>query len=140
MIAEASSVVDVETSNSNVWVRLVPRAWALTQKHASEIWVNRTIPEVIADKLDAIGLVKDVDFVFALGQQWHLIPACSEVANAAAGTRCVATLGTQAEPQRTPQQKVVDQPPLTPPPETPAEAPAEGAATPEAVPVAAPAR
>ena len=70
LISEASSVVDVESSRSNLYVRLVPRAWALTQRRASEIWVNRTVPEVIADKLDRIGLVRDVDFVFSLAHTY----------------------------------------------------------------------
>lgn len=66
IIAEASLDVDVESELSILHVTLVPRAWLLTQRRGDEIFLGKTIPEIVAEKLERIGLVRDRDFALSL--------------------------------------------------------------------------
>jgi type VI secretion system VgrG family protein len=66
IVAEAAIDVDTESDFTRIDVQLVPRMWLLTQRRGNEIFLDRTIPEILAEKLQAIGLAPDQDFVFSL--------------------------------------------------------------------------
>lgn len=66
IVAEAAVDVDVESDFSVLHVTLVPRAWLLTQRHGDEIFLGKSVPEIIVEKLERIGLVRDQDFVLSL--------------------------------------------------------------------------
>lgn len=66
IVAEAAVDVDEEGSFSLVRLQIVPRAWLLTQRRGDQIFLDRTIPEILVEKLEAIGLVRDTDFTLAL--------------------------------------------------------------------------
>jgi type VI secretion system VgrG family protein len=66
IVAEAAVDVDVESDFSVLHVTLVPRAWLLTQCHGDEIFLGKTVPEIVTEKLERIGLVRDKDFVVSL--------------------------------------------------------------------------
>lgn len=70
IVSEVSTRVDVEADSTELTVVIVPRVWRLTQQRGSEIFLARTIPQVIADKLTAIGLVLGVDFTMPLRAQY----------------------------------------------------------------------
>lgn len=72
IVSEVSIDVDVESDFTNVRIDLVPRAWMLTQRRGNEIFLGRTIPEVITEKLQAIGLAQGTDFVLALLERYHV--------------------------------------------------------------------
>ena len=66
IVAEAAVDVDEEGSFSLVRLQIVPRAWLLTQRRGDQIFLDRTIPEILVEKLEGIGLVREVDFTLAL--------------------------------------------------------------------------
>ncbi|MFO0756965.1 MAG: type VI secretion system tip protein TssI/VgrG [Byssovorax sp.] len=70
IVAEASVDVDEEGSFSIVTLRLVPRASLLTQRRGDHIFLDKTIPEIIAEKLQAIGLAQGDDFVMSLVERY----------------------------------------------------------------------
>jgi type VI secretion system VgrG family protein len=70
IVAEASIDVDTESDFTRIDVQLVPRMWLLTQRRGNEIFLDRTIPQILTEKLQAIGLVADQDFVFSLLERY----------------------------------------------------------------------
>jgi len=70
LVAEAAIDVDTESDFTRIDVQLVPRMWLLTQRRGNEIFLDRTIPEILAEKLQAIGLMPDKDFVFSLLERY----------------------------------------------------------------------
>ena len=66
IISEAAVDVDVESDLTILHVTLVPRAWLLTQRRGEEIFLGKTVPEIVTEKLERIGLVRDQDFVLSL--------------------------------------------------------------------------
>ncbi|APR88538.1 VgrG protein [Minicystis rosea] len=53
-----------------VHVTLVPRAWVMTRTRATQIFLDRSIPEIITEKLAAAGLAVGVDVVLALRERY----------------------------------------------------------------------
>jgi type VI secretion system secreted protein VgrG len=70
IVSEAAIDVDIESEFTILRVTLVPRAWLLTQRRGDEIFLGRTVPEIIAEKLERIGLVRDRDFVLSLLERY----------------------------------------------------------------------
>jgi type VI secretion system VgrG family protein len=70
LVAEASLDVDVESDFTRIHLELVPRAWLLTQRRGDEIFLARSVPEVIAEKLQRIGLSPERDFVLSLIERY----------------------------------------------------------------------
>ena len=68
--AEVSTRIDVESDRTELTVEIVPRVFALTQRRGSEIFVDRSVPEVLAEKLTAIGLAAGVDFLLPLRETY----------------------------------------------------------------------
>jgi type VI secretion system VgrG family protein len=64
--AEISHAADPERDATVFSFTLVPRAWLLTQTRRSEIFLDRSIPEVLAERLTGAGLEEGRDFVLAL--------------------------------------------------------------------------
>jgi type VI secretion system VgrG family protein len=70
IVSEAAVDVDGEADFTILHVTLVPRAWLLTQRRGDEIFLGRTVPEIIAEKLERIGLIRDQDFVLSLLERY----------------------------------------------------------------------
>src|SRR5690606_41099813 len=51
-------------------VTIVPRAWLLTRARRSEIFLGRTVPEILAERLSGAGLDPGSDFVLALRDRY----------------------------------------------------------------------
>jgi type VI secretion system VgrG family protein len=66
IVSEAAVDVDVESELTVLNVTLVPRAWLLTQRFGDEIFLAQSIPQIVTEKLERIGLVRDQDFVLSL--------------------------------------------------------------------------
>lgn len=66
VVCELDFELDLEIDRTHLRLTLVPRTWQLTQRYGAEIFVARTIPQIIQEKLERIGLVRERDFVFAL--------------------------------------------------------------------------
>ncbi len=65
IVSSLSHHVEPGTSRALVQLHLVPRAWLMTQQRGNQIYLGRTYPEILADKLTAIGLEEGVDFIIA---------------------------------------------------------------------------
>lgn len=70
IVAEASVDVDVESDISILRATLVPRAWLLTQRFGDEIFLGKTVPEIVTEKLERIGLLRDKHFVLSLLERY----------------------------------------------------------------------
>ncbi|MEM9692941.1 MAG: type VI secretion system tip protein TssI/VgrG, partial [Myxococcota bacterium] len=57
-----------ERGSSFARVRIAPRLWLLGQNFGSEIFINATYPEIIRQKLEAVGLEPDRDYRFAISE------------------------------------------------------------------------
>jgi type VI secretion system secreted protein VgrG len=51
-------------------LRIVPKLWLLGLSHHSRMFVDQTIPEIVAAVLSAAGLARDVDFELRLGAEY----------------------------------------------------------------------
>lgn len=51
-------------------VRVAPRLWLLERNVGSELFVDATYPEIIAQKLEAVGLKENEDYRFALSDRY----------------------------------------------------------------------
>ncbi|MGE0431903.1 MAG: type VI secretion system Vgr family protein [Planctomycetota bacterium] len=49
---------------------LVPRMWRLTQRRASEVYLQKTVPQIVASALQDHGLVEGEDFEFRLSADY----------------------------------------------------------------------
>jgi len=72
IISELSARPDVEHTQVALDLELVPRLWLLRQQRGSEIFLGRSVPEVVSDKLIANGLVPGRDFSFALREDYAI--------------------------------------------------------------------
>jgi type VI secretion system VgrG family protein len=70
IVAEAAVDVDVETDFTLLRLSLVPRAWLLTQRRGDELFLGRSVPEIVCEKLERLGLVRDRDFVLSLLERY----------------------------------------------------------------------
>lgn len=70
VIAELTSHPDPEHTKLVLDLTLVPRLWSLGLRRGSEIFLRESVPEVIARKLVACGLVADRDFVMNLREEY----------------------------------------------------------------------
>ncbi|MEZ4443570.1 MAG: type VI secretion system tip protein TssI/VgrG [Polyangiaceae bacterium] len=61
---------EVDDHRGRMSLTVVPRLWQLTQKHGAELFLNLTVPDVIEQKLQAIGLRKGVDYRLSLEQRY----------------------------------------------------------------------
>jgi len=57
-----------KTGAAELWI--VPRIWTLTQSRQNQIFLDRTLPEIIAEKLTAAGFEEATDFVLALQDRY----------------------------------------------------------------------
>lgn len=63
---EVSLKVAPNDGTGHLSLTLVPRLHALSHTRATQIFLDRTLPEIIADKLEAAGFARGKDFVLAL--------------------------------------------------------------------------
>lgn len=70
IVSSVTAEVDVEADTTDLVIEVVPRVWQLTQRRGSELFLGRSVPEVLREKLLAIGLQPDADFVFALREHY----------------------------------------------------------------------
>lgn len=61
MIAEATDMLDSETAFATYRLVLVPRAFQLTLVETQEIYVDRSVPQILAAKAKNVGLSDDLD-------------------------------------------------------------------------------
>ncbi|MBK8258835.1 MAG: type VI secretion system tip protein VgrG [Polyangiaceae bacterium] len=66
IISKVTTETDPESDTTDLFLELVPRVWLLTHRRGSEIFLGKTVPQVIAEKLIALGLKPHDDFAFAL--------------------------------------------------------------------------
>ena len=72
IVVEASSLLAAEHERAQLSLEIAPRAWLLTQRHGSEIFLDQSIVDVIETKLQGIGLEPHLDFVMALTESYPL--------------------------------------------------------------------
>lgn len=70
IVSELTAKRHLESGLSHLELTVVPRAWQLGQRFGAELFLNKSVPEVLADKLRGIGLAENEDFVFALHGQY----------------------------------------------------------------------
>ncbi|MCC6524499.1 MAG: type VI secretion system tip protein VgrG [Polyangiaceae bacterium] len=70
IVSEVEESTDVESDLVHLAVTLVPRAWLLGQRHGNQVFLERTVPEILAEKLGAVGLEAGDDFVLHLRGQY----------------------------------------------------------------------
>lgn len=66
IISQLSVRPDVEHERWTLEAELVPRLWLLGQQRQSEIFLERSVPEIVGEKLLSHGLVPEQDFTMLL--------------------------------------------------------------------------
>jgi type VI secretion system secreted protein VgrG len=61
MIAEVTDSLDSETAFGTYRLVFVPRAWRLTLVETQEIYIDQSVPEIIRQKLEQVGLAEDFE-------------------------------------------------------------------------------
>jgi len=64
VVLEATAHTDIGHARTDVYVHLAPRAALADLRRGSQLFLDRTPPEVVADKLSQLGLELDADFSF----------------------------------------------------------------------------
>ena len=68
--AEVRRTADAERDAAIFAVTLVPRAWALTRTHRSELFLDRSVPQILAERLSGAGFEEGRDFVLATRERY----------------------------------------------------------------------
>jgi len=63
MIARVEDRLDTEVEYRTFVLKLVPRAWRLMMVEMQEIYLQMSVPDIIRQKLDLVGLGEDVEFM-----------------------------------------------------------------------------
>lgn len=66
MIAAFSDALLTESTHLGYTLTFVPRAWRMTLNHASEVFLDLTVPEIITQKLERYGFAAGKDFELRL--------------------------------------------------------------------------
>jgi type VI secretion system secreted protein VgrG len=67
VLAQVSHGMEAEEEGAALLsLTLVPRAWALSQTRRSEYFMDRSVPQILAERLSAAGLEEGTDFVLTL--------------------------------------------------------------------------
>ncbi|XYH94802.1 contractile injection system protein, VgrG/Pvc8 family [Sorangium sp. So ce1128] len=69
MVAELSQVPHADRGGISLHLALVPRVWEMTRAPARGTFLNRTVPELIVQKLAAAGFREGDDFVLRLQRE-----------------------------------------------------------------------
>jgi type VI secretion system secreted protein VgrG len=76
MIHKVEQRLDLQVDHSVFRLHLVPRAWRLTTVETQEIFLNMTVPDIIRNKLERVGLSSADDLELRLTGQY---PVCEFV-------------------------------------------------------------
>ena len=66
VVSELTAHPDVERTRTDLHVELVPRTALAAYRRGSELYLEKTVPEVLVDKLTALGMVPERDFALLL--------------------------------------------------------------------------
>lgn len=66
VISELTAHPDVERTRTDLHLELVPRTALAAHRRGSELYLEKTVPEVLVDKLKALGLLPERDFALLL--------------------------------------------------------------------------
>ncbi|WP_437996526.1 phage late control D family protein [Sorangium sp. So ce185] len=69
MVAELSQAQQLGRSGVSLHFALVPRVWDMTRAPARATFLDRTVPDIIAQKLQAAGFAEGDDFVLHLSRE-----------------------------------------------------------------------
>ncbi|MEZ4294667.1 MAG: type VI secretion system tip protein TssI/VgrG [Polyangiaceae bacterium] len=72
IVSAVTAETDVDADTTDLFVELVPRTWQLTLRRGSELYLERTIPEIVTEKLKGIGLQEGTDFILALREDYPM--------------------------------------------------------------------
>lgn len=72
MIAEVNELLETEVATRTFSLRFVPRAHRLTLAETQEIYMHKTLPEILTEKLERVGLGAD-DVVLRLSAKYRKI-------------------------------------------------------------------
>jgi type VI secretion system secreted protein VgrG len=70
--SEARVRVTPNARTGSLELTLVPRLWKATQNRATQIFLDRSVPDILVEKLSALGLELGTDFVLALRERYPL--------------------------------------------------------------------
>lgn len=71
IVSEVDYQHDLERDDTLVTLTVVPRCWLLTRRFGAKIFVGQSIPEILTQKLESIGLQAQRDFVLALAERYE---------------------------------------------------------------------
>ena len=66
VVSELSATNDVEHTRTDLYLEIVPRVAMAAHRRGSELFLDKSIPEVVVAKLTALGLKVDEDFALLL--------------------------------------------------------------------------
>ncbi|NUP05229.1 MAG: type VI secretion system tip protein VgrG [Polyangiaceae bacterium] len=66
VVVDVAAQSDVEHDKTDLFLELRPVSWLLSMRKGSEIFLSRTIPQIIEEKLTSAGLGSGRDFVLSL--------------------------------------------------------------------------
>ena len=66
VITELTATNDIEHTRTDLHVELVPRVALAAHRRGSELFLNKSVPEVVVEKLEALGLQIEQDFALLL--------------------------------------------------------------------------